>query len=905
MSFVWPQALLLAVPLLVLVFRFARVPGPAFVLRVVLVLALVVALARPEFSLRSAGSDVVVVVDRSDSMPPRADATADELIRLVQAQRRPGDRVGVISFGRVPRVDQPLSAEAQFQGFTSTVDAEASNLEAALQTAADLIPAERVGRVLVVSDGRATGLDARAAARRLAARGIAVDWRFVGREDAALDVAVSNLEVPLTAVAKEPFQLAATLKASAPTKATVTLFRNGSPLVKTERTLVAGANLLTFRDLVEKPGLAAWELKVEAAGDSVDQNNVGRAVGRIEGPPRVLLITDSPSGTLAQTLSAAHLDVEVRTPFPLEMKHLENVGAVVLENVEAGRLSESGLQVLAQFVKEAGGGLVMTGGKNSFGEGGYRKSPVEDVLPVSLEIREEQRKAAVAMSIIMDCSCSMGVRVPDGRTKMELAAVGALQLLNKNDEASVHMVDTGDHEIFPMSSVGAGLPLGQVSRGFSGGGGIYVDVGLHTARDEILRSSKPTRHVLLFSDAADSEQPGDYQRTINELVGQGVTVSVIGMGSPTDSDADLLRDVAKRGNGRMYFAEDVTSLPRIFSQETIAVARSSFIDVPTSVRVTADLTQLGRFAQASGTGVDGYNLTYVRPQASVAMRTEDDNAAPLLAFWPRGAGRVVALTAEVDGKYTGALKTWPTERAVIEQAVRWVMPAQARELEGVARALRVGNDLHVTLDLDAHGAPPTGNATLVLLSGDARVAPIELPMRWEDEDRLGAHFVMPGSGTWHPVVKLGDRVFRAPPATLPWAPEFEPAPAKEGREWLSAVSKAGNGVERLSMTGLFADALQSEARVALAPFLVAVALLLMLSEVLLRRFFATEKIRRRVKLARTMVKAASAPRVGVTEPTPVAAAEPQPANQATLEEKPAVKSALEQARERARRRTER
>ena len=186
--------------------------------------------------------------------------------------------------------------------------------------------------------------------------------------------------------------------------ATVTLLRNGKPLVKTERALVEGANLLTFRDLVETPGLASWEVRVEAAGDTVEENNVGRAVARIEGPPRVLLLTDVPNGTLAQTLRAAHIEVDVQAPFAIEMKHLENVGAVVLENVEAGRLSENGLHVLAQYVKEAGGGLVMTGGKNSFGEGGYRKSPIEDVLPVSLEVREEQRKAAIAISIIMDCS---------------------------------------------------------------------------------------------------------------------------------------------------------------------------------------------------------------------------------------------------------------------------------------------------------------------------------------------------------------------------------------------------------------------------------------------------------------------------------------------------------------------
>ena len=185
---------------------------------------------------------------------------------------------------------------------------------------------------------------------------------------------------------------------------------------------------------------------------------------------------------------------------------------------------------------------------------------------------------------------------------MELAAegvVGALQLLNERDEAAVYMVDTAPHEIFPLKPVSSGLPLDKVARGFSGGGGIYIGVGLRAAKKSILQSTKPTRHVLLFADAADSENGDDYQRTVADLVAEGVSVSVIGMGSRKDSDAALLEEIAGRGNGRIYFAEDVTSLPRIFSQETIAVARSTFVDNPVPLALGPDLSLLGRCRRAS------------------------------------------------------------------------------------------------------------------------------------------------------------------------------------------------------------------------------------------------------------------------------------------------------------------
>lgn len=882
MSLLYPQALLLWLPLGLWLWRGARLTGPAMGFRVALVAVLGLALARPELSWQSGGSDVVVLVDRSKSMPPGSQATAEELIRLLEPQRRPGDRLGVVSFGRDARVELPLTADGSFGGFQAALDPEASDLSNALDVANGLFSDERAGRVLVLSDGRATGLDARAAARRLAARGVPVDFRWIGREDVGLDVAISRLEVPPRVAVKEPFQLAATVHATSATEVTLVLQRNGKPLLKAKRSLKAGDTVVTFRDLVDTAGLASYQLTVDAPGDGVVENDVGRALTRVEGPPRVLLLTDKLKGTLAQTLSAAQLELEVQPPGGMTMAALEGVGAVVLEDVEASRLTENGLHVLAQYVREAGGGLVMTGGRHSFGEGGYRKSPIEAVLPVSLEVREEQRKAAVAISIIMDCSCSMGVRVPDGRTKMELAAegvVGALQLLNERDEASVHMVDTSDHELFPLSSVADGLPLGKVARGFSGGGGIYVDVGLRVAAKEILKSDKPTRHVLLFSDAADSEEPGDYARTLSELTSKGVTVSVIGMGARSDSDADLLVDVAQRGNGRIYFAEDVLSLPRIFSQETIAVARSTFIDTATSLALGPDLALLGRLPSSGLTRLGGYNLTYLRGQASVGVRTDDENKAPTVAFWPRGAGRVVAFTGEVDGEYTGDFKAWAGRRALLEQMVRWTLPAQVGPLEAVPRATVLGNDLHVTLDFEPSAPPPLGAPTLVVLSGDARAKPVEVPMRWEGEDRVGAHFTLPGSGSFHPVVKLGDQVFRAPPVTLSWAPEFEPGSSREGKTLLALIARAnGAGVERLAMAGLFAEAPQSLAPVALAPFLVALAVALLLAEVFLRRFYSGWRPQR--------VRKAKAPMPAVLPP-----------------ELPPAPSGMESAMERAKQRT--
>ena len=227
----------------------------------------------------------------------------------------------------------------------------------------------------------------------------------------------------------------------------------------------------------------------------------------------------------------------------------------------------------------------------------------------------------------------------------------------------------------------------------------------------------------------------------------------------------------------------------------------------------------------------------------------------------------------------------------------------------MARSERRGNRLRVTLDFAPGEALPGALPTLLLLPGDGRGAPVEVPMRWEDEDRVAAEYTLPGSGSWHPVVKLGSRALRAPPVTLPYAPEFEPGTLQEGLQVLRGVAAVGGGVERLSMVGLFSQAPESEGRVALAPWLVALAVAVLLAEVALRRFLSAPRLRRAV------ASPSPAPARPAPEPRAVRTAEPAAQTSSVPSEEPPppespppapdMDSALDAARERARRRLKR
>ena len=68
--------------------------------------------------------------------------------------------------------------------------------------------------------------------------------------------------------------------------------------------------------------------------------------------------------------------------FPTNRTDLFRFQAVILGDIEASYFTRSQLQMLEEFVRERGGGLLMLGGVNSFGLGGYTGTPVEKLLPL-------------------------------------------------------------------------------------------------------------------------------------------------------------------------------------------------------------------------------------------------------------------------------------------------------------------------------------------------------------------------------------------------------------------------------------------------------------------------------------------------------------------------------------------
>jgi Mg-chelatase subunit ChlD len=920
----FPGLLLLIVPLLVIYFWRGRSSGIGGIVRILVLAGLALLASVPLARLGGRGVDVVIVADLSRSMPADGRSRLLEIVKLIEQQRTTGDRVGIVTFGqdaRIERLPEEFAEFAAVADFVQQVDRDGSDLGGAISLAASLIPRGRAGRIVVLSDGESNGTPVMAAAHDAGARGVPIDFRLFSRGEAA-DIAVESIDPPGVVDEREPFQFTASVRTDRTVETDAVLFRGGVEVARTRRTFQPGATQLTFRDLIDQPGVARYRLELAGQNDRVPENNLGEAAVRVQAPATVLLVNaNGGPDNLSRAMTSGKLRVVTTSPgaMPKDLAGLSPYRGVILENVPATQVGPATLQALTHYTADLGGGVLLTGGTASFGVGGYFKSALDPFLPVSMELQNEHRKLSLAMAVALDRSGSMARPTTDGRTKMDLANLGtcaAIETLGPLDEVGVIAVDSAAHVVSPLTSASEKTRIcDDVLRIQSMGGGIFTYTALLAAATMVQESNKGTRHIVLFADAADAEEPGDYQRLLSTLTSIGITVSVIGLGKETDSDAAFLKDVAARGKGRIEFTESAEDLPRLFAQEAITVARSSFIPDPTPARSLPDMVLLGDLPDAPFSTLDGYNLTYLRPGATMGVVTMDDNKAPVLAFWHRGLGRVAALTAEADGQYSRRLNAWSGFQGFAVGVGRWLLggdpPAAVQ-----ATIERQGGQGIVRVDLDP--ARPRGGdkdirtATATMVSPSGSDPSTRLDLAWVGEDTLEARFPMQKPGVYLGAVRLGaGGVLLLAPITLPYSPEFEPrVDPKEGEKLLAQVARMTGGIERTIWGDVF-DASRLRNR-QIQELIIPLALMLLVLHVLeiagrrLLLFGAVQGWLRTLSLPRwrwpsrspAPTPATSSVAMSKPETSPSASASIQPARPAP---KPKPKtSALERAKGKAR-----
>jgi Mg-chelatase subunit ChlD len=845
-----PIWLILLLPVSIL-FMYRVLPGRILIgLRILMILFIILSLCGLKLQLPSKSGVVVAVIDRSMSMPQDTVERAKETVDLLQNARTKDQMLGVVSFGRNAVVEQ-LPQAGNFAGFTANIQGDGSDINSALEKALSIIPVDNPGRILLLSDGQYTGTSPIPTAARAAGRKIAIDYRPSSRLHAS-DLAVSEISVPNTVREGEAFTMIAWVNVPVPGPVKYELIRGGKIITHGEKTMSAGLNRLIFRDRALEAGTQSYLMKVTGTfTDPVPENNKAKIIVGVEGAKRILLVSNDKAGGFESLLKRNHLRIDTVKPFdfPWTLDSLSGYSAVILENVTAESIGTAGMTTLAQWVRRTGAGLMMTGGKNAYAAGGYFKSPLEPIMPVSMELRQEHRKLSLGIVVAMDRSGSMAVPTGDGRTKMDLAdlsAVQVLDLLSPVDWFGLLAVDSSSHEIVPMNTVENNRWMrDDILRIDSMGGGIFIYEALSQAASMLLSCPAKTRHIILFADAADSEEPGRYKELLAHCAAEGITVTVIGLGTERDQDAELLKDIAHRGGGRIFFTDNPYDLPRLFAQDTFIVARNTFINENTEIKLTPGLRAISSGQYSTPPKLGGYNLCYLRPGANLSAVTLDKYKAPVAASWQAGIGRVLCYTGEADGKFTGPIGQWSSFGDWLLSMVLWTVgeeSAESAEANPIVITQKLtGNINRVELHLDPERNrlyDPDGPVRMTVLREGA-TCPAEADtqtLEWISPDLLAADIPIAGDETILATIHLDKERNRSLcPQCLPYCPEYKPTDTDTGLNILEKIAAVSGGVERVKPADIWNEVPAKLRYYDMSPWLILAAMVVFLLEILERR----------------------------------------------------------------------
>jgi uncharacterized membrane protein len=641
---------------------------------------LMVVLALAGLRVRSTSRDLalIFVVDVSASVAPDEQYDVIDFINREIDRASPRDYLGVVAFGREALVEvtptrKEVLGDWRLAEISSHPERDYTDIAAALRLAAAIVPDEATGRLVLVSDGNENLESALEESRLLKAQGVEVHSRSVRtvseRTTERGEIAVRELTAPQMPVEGEAFDLKATIDSTRETDAVLRIFRNDTVVAERDVHLSPdGENVFVMPQRLDQKGFYSYRAEIEAVdADGFVQNNSREAFALVEGRPKTLYVYGDrqPSQGLARVLAEGNFAADVRTAngLPTTLAGFQNYDLVIFDNVPAASLAQEQMKMVQSYVKELGGGFMMIGGDRSFGPGGYFKTPIEQTLPVSLDMRQKKHFPSLALALVIDKSGSMlGVKM---NVALE-AASAAVDVLSERDSVTVVAFDDSAHEAVKLTKAEDKKAITSEIGGIQAIGGTNIYAGLEMAQSTLAASDAQIKHIILLSDG---QSEGNYPSIVRAISDAGITLSSVAIGE--DADLPLMRNLANQGGGRFYFA-DTDNLPRIFTSEAFLASRAAIIEEPFTPRLVRPTQGTAGIDWSAAPQLGGYVGTSERDsqQSPAITSLISDKDDPVYAVWQYGLGRAAAFTSDAKSRWAAGWMNWPGFGQFWTQAIR-------------------------------------------------------------------------------------------------------------------------------------------------------------------------------------------------------------------------------------------
>lgn len=839
---VHPWLLLLIIPLVLLtlwpvmklpkVRRFTLNRKVSLVLHSIIIVLLVALLADMTVYRDRDEINTIVLADLSASTEDSYEAV-QAYVEEVAASAGEKNRIGVVTFGKDALYVAELSEETEtvttaFLETEAVPTVDATNLEEALYYAETLLDDKENQRIIILSDGLQTDGDALAAAKVLAERGVQIDSVCLPTRAVGYEMQVNSLSHSEKLGVGETTELKAVIQSNHEGAAELRFLDNGDIISRRIVNVKEGLTEYTSEYTPDSLGVHELSAQIVPTQDEIAKNNVVYSWLEVRGKGNLLLVDGTGresmylNNLLSEEYSVTEIDPEEASGY---MNQLAAFQGVILMNVSNADLPEGFDKALETYVEKYGGGLLTSGGGNTYAYGSMTDTAFEDILPVTLEKGEEQ---TTAMMIVVDTSSSMQ------GLNHQMAIQGTMQCIEtlaETDYVGVLTFDRTVNVIYELSSMEYEEDILAAVEAIELGRGTYMTDATQEAYNQLKDFEADNKHVIILSDG--EPQDSGYIRVVKQMAANGITVSAIAVGR--GADRRIMQVIAETGGGNYYNAASVNDLPDIMVEEAVSAIDSYRQTGMFSIAVASYSTLLNGVDAENLPTMSGYMTTFLKKDAEQYLTV--NGGEPLYVQWNYGSGRVGSFTADLRGSDSEYLFESEDGKQLIRNMVSGVI-----RTDGNVTALQVetvkGNQT-ATVDITV---PLEGRESLQVtaLMPDGQEQPVETVLTTKGTYQGSLDISQPGVYTITVTHLDADGSlldFTQKNLASAYSKEYNAFSMESGEELLLQIGETSGGKMSYTLANvlLFEGRLIEQAINPTVPILI-VILLLFLADIAVRKF---------------------------------------------------------------------
>ena len=657
----------------------------------------------------------VFLVDMSDSITWEGKEWMWNYVKGLSGSLDDKIKKGVVVFGGeskviTPELTEDLELEKLLGSITeSNISTDRTDIASGIMAAVGIIPEDSSKIVILLTDGNQNLGEVERAALMAAGNDVKVFVASPPDVQKAGEILIKKVVVPKEINEGEMINIKVVIenRNDRAVKGDLTLHNKDAVLKEWDTEFKSGISVFEVPYKSEEKGFIKFNANLDVEDDGLDldkENNSKFAFVNVTDKTRLLYINGAKNQKmyLPDALEDKTIDVEIKNPdqIPKTLQEYIKYDSIIFSNVSRDSISDEQMTLIEKYVKDYGGGFVMTCGTNITAEGGYSGTKIEEILPVKIiggDPPKKEKKSRLSLILIIDKSGSMLGK------KMLFAKKASIELLKQlkpSDNFGIVAFDTSPYTIVELKSNEAAKK--EIIRKLSmlnADGGTDIFPAMDMAYRQIRQKNSKVNHVILLSDGNTKSIYYHYNKMITKFQQAHITVSTIALGTWL-VNTKLLEDIAKKTKGQFYQISDIIRLPRLIVKDSeFFVSQSDFHEEHFYPQINQESQILKGIYDKQFPPLKGHTIIEAKENVEVPLVTNImGKTDPILADWRYGLGKVVIYASDANARWSSKWINWAMFNKFWSQVVRWSM----RDISKANYDIKIkSNDDTVSLQIES------------------------------------------------------------------------------------------------------------------------------------------------------------------------------------------------------------